>query len=168
MNIETKRLILKPYDDTDQEAMIELLMNEQIKKTFMIPDFSTPEEVVSMFKKLQEFSYSEDHYERGIYLGQQMIGFINDVEISEDKIELGYVVHPDYHNKGYATEALRKAIDELFQKGFNEVIAGAFEDNPASFCVMKKCGMVQIPKEEDILYRDEVRHCLYYSIRRGG
>jgi len=65
--ITTKRLVLKPYDDNDEDTMIELLTNEKIKETFMIPDFNTRDEVISMFKKLQEFSCSQNHYEVGIY-----------------------------------------------------------------------------------------------------
>lgn len=164
--IETKRLVLKPYSDNDQETMIELLTNEIIKETFMIPDFHTKDEVISMFKKLQELSYSEDHYERGIYIEQQLIGFLNDVEIIDDKIELGYVIHPHYQNRGYATEALRTAIENLFQKGFNEIVTGAFANNTASIRVMDKCGMMRIEREEDIRYRHETRHCYYYAIRR--
>lgn len=164
--IETERLIIKPYVDSDQETMIELLTNEKIKETFMIPDFHMKDEVISMFKRLQKFSHSHDHYVRGIYIGQQLIGFLNDVEIADDKIELGYVIHPHYQNKGYATEALKAAIENLFQKGFNKIVAGAFANNTASICVMKKCGMARIVKEEDICYRNETRHCYYYAIQR--
>ena len=164
--IKTKSLIIKSYSDSDQEAVVELLTNEKIKETFMIPDFHMKSEVISMFKKLQEFSHSEEHYERGIYLGQQLIGFLNDVEIIEDRIELGYVIHPNYQNRGFATEALKASIEYLFQKGFSEIVTGAFVNNTASICVMKKCGMTRISKEEDICYRNETRHCCYFAIRR--
>lgn len=90
--IITKRLVLKPYNDCDQGAMVELLVNEKIKETFMIPDFHTKYEAIGMFKKLQEFSFSDNHYVRGIYFEQQLIGFLNDVKIMNDKIELGYVI----------------------------------------------------------------------------
>lgn len=164
--VRTKRLVLKPHSDRDQEAMVELLINEKIKETFMIPDFKTNDEGIAAFKKLQELSQSEEHYERSICVEQQLIGFLNDVEITDDKIELGYVIHPQFQNKGYATEALGAAIEDLFQKGFHEVITGAFADNTASMRVMEKCGMTRIEKEEDITYHNETRHCLYYAIRK--
>ena len=164
--ITTKRLVLKPYDDNDEDTMIELLTNEKIKETFMIPDFNTKDEVVSMFKKLQEFSCSQNHYEVGIYKDDYLIGFINDVYMDEVKIELGYVIHPDFHSKGYATEALTAAIDDLFEKGFKEVMAGAFETNKSSCRVMEKCGMKLIDKEEDICYQGKLQHCIYYSIKK--
>ena len=54
--IKTNRIILKPYKDTDQSRMIELLTNEIIKETFMIPDFKSMDEAISMFKKIKNNS----------------------------------------------------------------------------------------------------------------
>lgn len=166
--IKTKRLEIKPFQDTDQTAMIELLTNQEIKESFMIPNFQTEEEAIGMFKKLQAFSYSDEHYERGIYLNHQLIGFVNDVEIGDGVIELGYVIHPMQKNMGYATEMLKAVIDELFRKGFHQIVAGAFEDNAASIKVMQKCGMSKIPKEDDICYHGILHHCYYYAIYQGN
>ncbi len=162
--IQTERLILRSYRDHDQEDMIRLLTNETIKETFMIPEFNSKEEAIQMFQKLQAWSKSKDHYEVGIYLDEKLIGFLNDVMMEQDKIELGFVIHPDYHNHGYATEALLAAINDLFEKGFQEVIAGAFVENKASIHVLEKCKMQRINKEEDIFYHKELKHCVYYSI----
>ena len=165
--IETNRITLKPYTNEDKEAMIELLTNDYIKKTFMIPDFNSRDEVIKLFEKLKEFSYSKEHYERGIYLGEHLIGFVNDVEIANGVMEVGYVIHPDYNNKGYATAALKIAIKELFYEGYQEIIAGAFEENIASFRVMEKCGMTKTDRVEDIEYRRKTYHCRYYSIKNN-
>ena len=167
LTIKTKRLEIKPYEDSDQTAMIELLTHEDIKKTFMIPDFQTEDEAIAMFHKLKDYSYSKVHFERGIYLNQTLIGFVNDVGISDGSIELGYVIHPEHSNKGYATEMFSAVIEDLFQKGFREIVAGAFEENAASFKVMEKCGMKKMPKEEDITYRGNTHHCYYYSIAQA-
>lgn len=162
--IQTERLILRPYRDHDQEDMIRILTNETIKENFVLPDFRTQEEVIQLFKKIQEWSYSNDHYEVGIYLEEKLIGFINDVMMDQNQIELGFVIHPDYHNHGYATEALLAVIDDLFEKGYQEVMAGAFVENKASIHVMEKCKMKRINKEEDIYCQKQWKHCVYYSI----
>lgn len=162
--LTTERLVLKPYDDNDEERMVELLTNETIKETYMIPDFGSREEAVSMFKKLQQYSRSNEHYEFGIYKQNELIGFLNDVSIELDSIEIGYVIHPDYHNNGYASEMLSSVIEDLFQRRFYMVIAGAFETNTASCRVMEKCGMKRIEKETDIFYHNKQQHCIYYSI----
>ena len=165
--IKTDRLIIKPYHDNDQTAMIELLTNKLIKRSFMIPDLQTEEEAINMFKKLQGISDSDNHFERGIYLNQQLIGFVNDVEIDDETIELGYVIHPAFHNKGYATEMLIAVIAELFDTGFHQIKAGVFADNLASIQVMHKCGMSKLLKEDDIYYQGVLHHCHYYAISRN-
>lgn len=163
--LTTKRLVIKPYADVDEDRMVELLTNDKIKVSFMIPDFATREEAVRMFKKLQKYSLSQERYEYGIYLREELIGFVNDVEIEGGSIEIGYVIHPDYHNHGYATEMLKAVIQDLFQKGYREVIAAAFDSNPASFRVMEKSGMTRIEKTEEISYHGQNHHCIFYSIK---
>ncbi len=164
--LKTNRLEMKPYQDNDQDAMIELLTNQRIREGFILPEFETENDAVGMFKKLQAYSLSDKHYERGIYKEDQLIGFVNDVEIEDGVIELGYVIHPNYHNQGYASEMLQAVIEELFQQGFRQIVAGAFEENTASFQVMKKCGMKKISKEEDMCYQGVTRHCYYYAVTR--
>lgn len=162
--LETKRLILKPYGDEDEDRMIELLTNDTIKETYIIPDFASREEACAMFRKLKQYSESDGHYEFGIYLSNELIGFVNDVSVVHETIEIGYAFHPDFHNKGYATEMLAAVIEDLFRKGFSKVVAGAFENNAASFRVMEKCGMWRNGKEKAIYYQDRIQRCIYYEV----
>lgn len=162
--LTTERLIIKPYENSDEFQMLSLLTDETIKKNFMIPDFQTQEAAMTLVHKIFAFSKQSDHYERGIYIQNELIGFVNDVEIHEGHIELGYVIHPKYHNKGYATEMLKAVIQDLFDLGYQTVIAAAFETNPASFRVMEKSGMHRIERTEDIWYHNLLQHCLYYAI----
>jgi RimJ/RimL family protein N-acetyltransferase len=90
---------------------------------------------------------------------------MNDTEIVGDSIEIGYVISPKHQNKGFCTEALCGAIDHLFEKGFSEIICGAFEENKASIRVMQKSGMKPMPKTEVIEYRGKEHNCVYYSIK---
>ena len=159
------RVKLQPFDKKDASAASRIFRDDTVKKTYMFPDL-TEETALNLFQRMLEISRMEDRYIRGIYLQDELIGFINDPEIAGDAIELGWVVHPDHHNQGYATEAVRLAIEELFSKGYREITAGAFEENPASLRVMEKCGMHRIEKTEEIDYRGKVHHCIFYAIRR--
>lgn len=163
--LQTKRLVIRPYGDADQHRMIDLLTNERIKETFMIPDFSSFMEAVGYFEKLKLFSKSGEHYEKGIYLGDKLIGFVNDVVIKGDSIEIGYAIHPGHHNKGYATEALSAVIADLFHMGYREVKAVAFVDNQASLRVMEKCGMSQTGETSRIIYHGKEHLCVHYEVR---
>lgn len=164
--IKTKRLMLKPLSDDDGDALISMFKDDLVKKTYLVPDLSTEEEGVRLFERLKALSISEKHFVRGVYFGDRLIGFLNDTEIHDDRIELGYVIAPAYHNCGFATEALTAMIAYLFEKGFEEVTAGAFEDNLASIRVMEKSGMTQTKQKSVIEYRGARHNCVYYSIRK--
>lgn len=162
-----RRISLKQYGAKDYERLRYLLTNEKIKKTFMIPDFRSEEEVSKMIDKIINWSLDENHFERGIYLEDRLIGFINDVEIENKKIEVGYVIDPLFWNNGYGTEALQEAIMQLFQMGFLEISAGAFDENPGSFRVMEKCGMKRLNQKDSIEYGGIWHTCSYYSIKKN-
>ena len=77
-------------------------------------------------------------------------------------IELGYVIHPDHHNRGYMTSALKLAVSDLFALGYQAVVCGAFEQNKASQRVMEKSGMVKMEKVDTVEYRGTTHICVYY------
>lgn len=157
---------LKTISENDQTIMLELLTSEQIKQTYMLPDFETKEDAIPLFRRLMELSVDQHRFVRGIFAGETLVGFVNDVEIKNGSIELGYVIHPKHWGKGYGTAALREAIGQLFAMGYRNVIAGAFSGNTASIRVMEKAGMKRQEKTDEITYRGRVHSCVYYSIRR--
>jgi ribosomal-protein-alanine N-acetyltransferase len=56
--------------------------------------------------------------------------------------EVGWAVHPDEWNQGYATEAARSMIDWAFrEQNVHRVVAFCHADNIASVRVMEKLGM---------------------------
>lgn len=165
MSIRTERLDIKPYAEEDGDRMAVLLTNEEIKKTFMIPDLSV-DEAKTLFYKMMNRSQMSEQYVRGIYLHDMLIGFVNDVGIDNRIIEMGYVIDPHCQKQGFATEAFQAIIQDLFRMGFIEVIAGAFAENIASLKVMEKCGMKRLDKTDELTYRGRTHHCIYYSIKK--
>ena len=161
------RLVIKSYEVNDEKKMVELLTDKTIRETYMLPDFDTRSQAVTYFKKLRQVSFSADHYEYGIYKDNALIGFVNDVSIEKDSIEIGFVIHPAAQNNGYATEMLFAVIKDLFSRGFSTVKACVFENNIASRRVLEKCGMKRDKEETDILYRGKLRRCIHYSISAG-
>ena len=165
--INTSRLSLRFINDADMDDVIELMTNSEISKTFMVYELKSREDEIKMFEKFKMMSNSEEYFVYGISLQGKMIGFINVVEIKGSEVEVGYVVHPNYKNNGFATEALGAAIQELLDSGYTAVKTGAFEDNIASIRVMQKCGMQRIEEEDFIEYRGRVHRCIYYKYERA-
>jgi RimJ/RimL family protein N-acetyltransferase len=162
--IQTKRLIIKPFSEEDAEAIFHIMTNESVKQTYLVPDFTSKEQGLKTANRLIALSHDSKHCVLGVYLGEALIGFLNDVEMENDSIEMGYVISPAYQNQGYATEAFGAVITYLFSRGFREVIAGAFAENLSSIRVMEKCGMKRMAKRADIEYRGKLHRCVYYAI----
>ena len=166
MQFTTKRLKIGPLSDADRDAVIDLLTDEKVKQTYMVPDFASREEAAKVFVRLKDLSHQEDRYVAGIYLDDAFIGILNETEIQDKSIELGYAILPKFHNCGYCTEVLSGAIQYLFARGFDRVITGAFEENGASIRVMVKCGMEKLDQQDEIEYRGVVHRCVYYGIQK--
>jgi ribosomal-protein-alanine N-acetyltransferase len=63
---------------------------------------------------------------------------------SEGEIELGYGVHADFRNRGYATEAARALVEWAFQQpGVKRVTAHCDQDNIPSQRVVEKAGLTR-------------------------
>lgn len=168
MKFKTQRLTVRPFLDGDREKMLEMLYDESIKKTYMIPDFKSVEAAEKLFSAFMRLSQDESRYVGAICLDHELVGFMNDTEIVDGTVEMGYVISPSHQNKGFCTEALCGAIQYLFEKGFSEVICGAFEENAASLRVMQKCGMKMLDKTDVIEYRGKNYNCIYYSIEKNA
>lgn len=166
MYIKTERLELKPISPESLDALVELLTDDAVKQTYMVPDFPDREKAEKLAQRLIILSEQENRHVAGIYYGDSLIGILNETESIDDRIEVGYALLPRYHNQGFCTEALRGAIGYFFAQGFNEVLTGAFEENIASIRVMIKSGMKKLDRRDEIGYRGRVRRCVYYSIKR--
>ena len=164
--LQTERLLLKAMDTCDQQQMVDIFFDENIKKTYMLPDFENPKQAGELFERIMHFSRADNHFVYGIYRNDTLIGFVNDCEIKDSSIEIGYLIATAHQRNGYATEAVQACVEELFRMGFEQVTAGFFEENIASCRVMQKCGMRKLDLEEDIEYKGILRHCIYYGIEK--
>ena len=164
----TEDLVLKPLEEGGREAFLSMAQDERIMGTYMFPVLKDKAEADALFDRMKELCSSDGHFLYGIYRNGRLIGMINDCGISGDTAELGYFISPEYRNRGYASQALRTAVDELFRMGYAHVTAGYFEENAASRRVMEKCGMKPLTKEEKTVYRGKEYRCLYCGIDRTG
>ena len=164
--IVTARLTLKAYEDVNQTSVIAMVKDPLVTKSYMIYDFPNQEAELKFFHRLKVLTEDPKRFVYGIFLGQEAIGFLNEVHIEDKEIELGYFIASKHWNQGYATEALSAVIPILFDMGYERIVAAHFEENPTSGRVMAKAGMHRIDREEELEYRGKMRHCLYYGIEK--
>lgn len=166
MRFKTKRLVIEPISLADKDAVLDLLTDETVGKTYMLPQYQNREEAEPLFRRLVQLSQEENRYVAGVYLDGKFIGMMNDTEIKGTQIEMGYAYLPDFYGRGFATEAFKGAIDYLLSHGFATVLAGAFSENAASLRVMEKCGMIRQEYTDEIEYRGKTHTCHYYAARK--
>ena len=164
--IKANRVELHSIAERNSEEMIGIITDKEVALTYMLPKFNSRDEAYTLFKRFMQLSTLEDRFVYGIFLDATLIGFINDVCIKDNSVELGCVISPQYKGNGYATEVVSASIVALFEMGFNTVIAGAFESNIASIRVMEKSGMTKCDYTETVDYNGETFKCIMYNIKK--
>ena len=157
---------LRAFQESDWPRLAMLATSTEVNKTYMLPDFESVEKTRPLFDRLMAMSKDDKRYVRAMEENGEFVGFCNDVERNGDSVEIGYAMCPDIWGRGYCTAALKLAIADLFELGFNQVVAGAFVENPASLRVMEKAGMTPIDKVDDIEYRGSIHKCVYRVINK--
>jgi RimJ/RimL family protein N-acetyltransferase len=74
---------------------------------------------------------------------QRVIGDVRFEPVSQERVEIGYEIVPDFRRQGYATEASARVIQWLFDEaGAQLVIAGCTMKNRASVRTLRKLGFL--------------------------
>lgn len=163
----TNRLVLRPFHSGDAGAMYKnWTSDERVAKYCRWYPHKSVTETEKYLKMCIESRYS---WAITLKDKDEPVGCIDVVEINSAGVpEIGYVLMYDYWGKGLMTEALKAVIKELFQSGFDKIVAYHDIDNPASGKVMKKCGMTYVRNcmKQKKFGSDEMCEVRYYEILR--
>ena len=145
MNMETERLILRPWREDDSEALYKCASDPEVGPRAGWPPHKSMEESLMAIKTyfLNENTWAVVLKETGEIIG--CAGYHpssrSNISIAEDEAEVGYWIAKPYWNQGICTEALHEIVKYCFQtKCYNALWGMRFVDNPASSKVMEKCG----------------------------
>jgi len=166
---ETERLILRDYRPTDLES-IQAYVSQPMVVQYAPWGPNTLADTQEFLEEVEERKNEKPRlaYEFAIELkkdGRHIGGC--ELAISEQEpVEamLGYILHPDYWNQGYATEVTRKLV-ELAIHAFNAKTIKATCDkrNIGSIRVLEKSGFVQEKViENDFLQKGTMRTTLVF------
>ena len=141
--LETKRLILRRYNESDIDAFYEILHDDRLHKYIPFPDLTKDEELEYIKKCMDEADDSK--YEKWaivLKVNNVTIGNIsvNTVNKKHNYCNVGYVVRYDYWGNGYAGEALKTVSDYLLDSGYYLVECSCNELNTQSSKTMIKAG----------------------------
>ncbi len=100
--MQPQTITLKPYRESDQDRLIDLLTNASIRETYICPISPLLKTPRPCPRKLLAVSWSDEHYERGIYLDKSLIVLSTIGPSADGRSKSAYVIHPDHQNRGYA------------------------------------------------------------------
>ena len=151
MKLETPRLLLREWRDTDREAFAAIVGDPHVMR-FYPATRSRAEADAWIDKMIAGLANGTAHFlavERksdGAMLGLTGTADINFPIPTEPKLEIGWVLGKDYWGQGYAPEAARAGLEHAFtQLRAPEVAAFTARVNLPSQRVMQKLGLVRDP-----------------------
>ena len=173
--IETKRLLLRPFLETDAQAMYDNWASSPDNLLHVTWDaHESPEVTQQSIARWVENYQNMDFYKWAICLKEKpdsVIGDISVVDMDEavNACEVGYILSKDYWGQGLMTEALKAVLNNLLQDaGFNRVTARFVTANPASGRVMAKAGMsYEGTFRQAVFYKGQVKDFSVYGILKS-
>lgn len=155
MRIETERLLLRTWKESDREPYVRINADPVVRRFY--PDLNTPERTNASIDR-----YIERWHHDGIsffVVERKADGaFIGDVGVSRldfevpgnAEFEIGWLTDRAFWGLGYAPEAARAALDFAWAKlpDIAEIVAFTSRRNRPSRRVMEKIGMVRDPARD--------------------
>lgn len=134
--LETERLILRKYRDSDLQDLYEYLSDAEVLKFEPYKPMSIDEvkENLAWRMSTDEMIAIESKEE------QKMIGNIYLGKRDFDTLELGFVLNRKYWGKGYAAESCRALLKLAFDTGIHRIYAECDPQNGASWRLLERLG----------------------------
>lgn len=158
MTIETERLYLRPWLDSDAEELYELAKDPEVGPAAGWPAHKNVEEsrqiIRTVFTAPETYAVIRKKDEKLIGSAGLRFGEDSTSEL-EDEPELGYWIGKEFWGRGYATEAAKAMIARAFREcGARAVWCCHYEGNERSRRVIEKCGFHYVhtnPKGDTLL-----------------
>ncbi|MCT8388271.1 MAG: GNAT family protein [Leuconostoc lactis] len=163
--LQTERLILRPVQPDDAEAMFDYLRDEETVRFITVPPVKTVTEVLE--NSIQSYFMLDPIGKWAIVYDQKMVGTI-DLRLNEAhrQAEIGYVLNKRYWGQGIMPEAAQA----ILAVGFDQLqLVRIFSEhdtrNPKSGRVMTKIGMQQegVALKSQII-KGEIVDMVHYAI----
>lgn len=145
--LETERLILRPFQAGDDEAMFRNWASDPTVTRYLTWPAHESIQVTQWVLNAWIGQYDQPgHYQWAIVLkaSGEPVGSIAAVNVNDSAqwVEIGYCLGKNWWRQGIMSEALKRVMDFFFREvGVGRVQARHDPRNPGSGGVMRKCGM---------------------------
>ncbi|MFZ0543789.1 MAG: GNAT family N-acetyltransferase [Candidatus Promineifilaceae bacterium] len=170
--IETARLYLRPYENDDLEDLHNFYSRPDVARYLYweAKDLEGTRESLTLKKRNTKLAGANSALvlaavlqETGVLIGEVML-FLRSVEHRQG--EIGFVFNPDYHGRGYATEAAKVILRIGFENARLHRIYGRCDPrNNGSYRLMERLGMrKEAHFVHNEIFKGEWGDELYYAI----
>ena len=143
--LETERLILRPFEETDFEAVHAYAsVDENVQYMVWGPneESHTKAFVLQAIAQSKEKPCRNYQYAAILKLSKKLIGVCNLAISGDDEAEIGWILHRDYWKQGFGTEMGKYIVEFGFNElGLHRIIAHCDVENYGSYRVMERIGM---------------------------
>jgi ribosomal-protein-alanine N-acetyltransferase len=163
VHLKTKRLIIRDPQHTDINGYHKLLSDGDAM--YFLQDIKTNslEESQNNLDIAINEANSENRTKYFLVIENKetgdFIGSVGYTVLSENPVgkvvEVGYFILPEFHGKGYVTEALREVIRFAFEDGgVYRLNIGCLAENHTSERVIQKCGFIKEAEFKSFVWHD--------------
>lgn len=155
--IQTKRLVLRPWKESDLEPLAQLNSDPRVMEYFfsVLNKEESDQRARRMRAKIEERGW-------GLWAVSapgiaDFIGFIGLDSLEKSNfpapfvpaVEIGWRLAFDHWGKGYATEGAIACLNYAFETlGLHEIVSFTAVQNTRSRAVMERIGMIRDPKDD--------------------
>lgn len=163
MRLETRRLILRDYEESDKTAYFKLKSDSKTMYYLQDIQLFSQEESDTEFANILEDQKSTDR--KFYFLHMELknsheqigsVGYTVNANTPVGKlVGAGYFIFPQFWNQGYVTEAFQKVIEYAFlENNVYRISTGCLSENVGSERVMQKCGLIKEAEHVDWEWHD--------------
>ena len=163
MRLETERLIIRDYEESDRDDYFRLKSDPETMYYLQDINVSTRRELDEEFDQVLQDTKKKDrtfyffHIElKDSHEQVGSAGYTVEAGTPAGKIvHAGYFTYPKFWNNGYVTEAFRKVLEFAFlEDNVYRVTTGCLAENAGSERVMQKCGLIKEAEHVDWEWHD--------------
>jgi RimJ/RimL family protein N-acetyltransferase len=145
MTLETARLVLRPWKETDADSLYEYAKDPLVGPAAGWPVHTSVQNSLQIIREVlsSEETYAVTLKNEDAAIGSigLMVGSRSNLDIGADEAEIGYWIGRPHWGRGFIPEAVGALLRHAFAGlGMKTVWCGYFDGNEKSKRVQEKCG----------------------------
>ena len=168
--IKTKRLVLRHIEDSDANEIFFLRSDKTVLKYINKPPAGSLDDVRDFISRINLLEKNNEGINWAITINDvnKLIGNIClwNMNPEHHRAEVGYVLHPDHHNKGIMHEAMAAVLDYGFRKlKLHSIEADVNPANAASIKLLERNNFVrEAYYKENYFFENKFLDTAIYSL----